>query len=408
LSSPATARPRRLRLTAAAIVLAALNLRTAIASVPPLLDELRDAVPLSAAAAGALTTLPVICMALGSPLAPVIARRVGTEAALAVMALTVAAGILVRLLPTVPALYAGTVIAGLGIALGNVLVPAIIKRDFPDRVGLMTGGYTMAISASGALAAALTVPLEDAIGRGWRAGLAVWALPALVAAAAWVPWAARGAAAARTVRGLARPSPQLWRDPLAWRVTAFMGLQSLLFYSVLSWLPALLRSHGIDREAAGALLSVVMLAGIPTCLLVPVVAARRPDQRAAVVATLAVLAAGLTGLLVAPATLAVVWVTLIGFAQGALLALAFLFFGLRSPDQEHATQLAAMAQTVGYVVAAAGPLVVGLLREASGGWTAPLVFLLAMLAPTLAAGLGAARARQVGSPIRGQTPIGAP
>jgi CP family cyanate transporter-like MFS transporter len=396
LSSPATAHKPRLRLIAAAIVLTALNLRTAIASVPPLLDELRDAVPLSAAAAGVLTTLPVICMALGSPLAPVVARRVGTEAALAVMALTVAAGILVRLLPTVPALYAGTVIAGLGIAIGNVLVPAIIKRDFPDRVGLMTGGYTMAISASGALAAALTVPLEDAIGRGWRAGLAVWALPALVAAAVWVPWATRGAAAARTARGLARPSPQLWRDPLAWRVTAFMGLQSLTFYSVLSWLPALLRSEGIDREAAGALLSVVMLAGIPTCLLVPVVAARRPDQRAAVVATLAVLAAGLTGLLVAPATLAAAWVTLIGLAQGALLALAFLFFGLRSPDQEHATQLAAMAQTVGYVVAAAGPLVVGILREASGGWTAPLVFLLAMLAPMLAAGLGAARARQVG------------
>ena len=190
-------------------------------------------------------------MALGSPLAPVVARRVGTEAALALMALTVAAGILVRLLPTTAALYAGTVIAGLGIAVGNVLVPSIIKRDFPDRVGLMTGGYTMAISASGALAAGLTVPLENAIGRDWRAALAVWALPALVAAALWVPWAARGAAAARTARDLARPSPRLWRDPLAWRVTAFMGLQSLLFYSALSWLPALLRSEGIDARGGG-------------------------------------------------------------------------------------------------------------------------------------------------------------
>ena len=120
----------------------------------------------------------------------------------------------------------------------------------------MTGGYTMAISASGALAAGLTVPLENAIGRDWRAALAVWALPALVAAAVWVPWVAHGAAAARTARELARPAPRLWRDPLAWRVTAFMGLQSLLFYSALSWLPALLRSEGIDREAAGGLLSV--------------------------------------------------------------------------------------------------------------------------------------------------------
>jgi MFS transporter, CP family, cyanate transporter len=396
LSSPARAYPRHLHLTAAAVVLTALNLRTAIASVPPLLDEMRDAVPLSAAAAGVLTTLPVICMAIGSPLAPVIARRAGTEAALALMALTVAAGILVRLVPTVGALYAGTVIAGLGIAVGNVLVPAIIKRDFPDRVGLMTGGYTMAISASGALAAGLTVPLENAIGRDWRAALAVWALPALVAAAVWVPWAARGAAAARTARELAQPAPRLWRDPLAWRVTAFMGLQSLLFYSALSWLPTLLRSEGIDREAAGGLLSLMLLAAIPACLLVPVFAARRPDQRAVVAVTLAVNAAGLIGLLVAPAAIAGLWVTLLGLAQGALLALALLFFALRSPDQEHAAQLAAMAQTVGYLVAAAGPLFVGILREASGGWTAPLVFLLAMLVPLLAAGLGAARARQVG------------
>ncbi len=396
MSSPARAYPRHLPLTAAAVVLTALNLRTAIASVPPLLDEMREAVPLTAAAAGVLTTLPVICMALGSPLAPVVARRVGTEAGLSLMALTVAAGILLRLVPTTAALYAGTIVAGLGIAVGNVLVPAIIKRDYPDRVGLMTGGYTMAISASGALAAGLTVPLEDAIGHGWRAGLAVWALPALVAAAVWVPWAARGAAAARTARALARPAPQLWRDPLAWRVTAFMGLQSLLFYSALSWLPALLRSEGIDREAAGGLLSLMLLAAIPTCLLVPVFAARRPDQRAAVALTLAVNAAGLTGLLVAPAALAGLWVTLLGLAQGALLALALLFFSLRSPDGEHAAQLAAMAQTVGYLVAAAGPLVVGILRETSGGWTAPLVFLLAMLVPLLAAGLGAARARQVG------------
>jgi cyanate permease len=321
---------------------------------------------------------------------------VGTEAALALMALTIAAGVLVRLLPSVPALYAGTVIAGLGIALGNVLVPAIIKRDFPNRIGPMTGAYTMAISASGGVAAALTVPLEDAIGRDWRAGLAVWALPALVVAAIWVPSAIRGAAAAHSARDLARPSPRLWRDPVAWRVSAFMGLQSLSFYSLLSWLPALLRSAGIDRAAAGGLLSVMLLVAVPTCLLVPVFAARRPDQRGAVVITVGFVATGLTGLLVAPSALAAVWVTLIGLAQGSLLALAFLFFGIRSPDQEHAAQLAAMAQTVGYVVAAAGPLVVGILREETGGWTAPLVFLLAMLVALLVAGLGAARARQVG------------
>jgi CP family cyanate transporter-like MFS transporter len=258
-------------------------------------------------------------------------------------------------------------------------------------VGLMTGAYTMAISASGALAAALAVPTEDAIGHGWRAALAIWAIPALMAAAVWIPWIAR-----RAPVDLTTPLPSLWRDRLAWQVTAFMGLQSLLFYSCLSWLPALLRSEGIDRGAAGALLSVMLLTAIPTCLLVPVWASRRPDQRATIAFTVAVYAAGLAGLLIAPDAAPAAWATLLGFAQGAMLALAFLLFGLRAPDQQHAAQLSAMAQTVGYAVAAAGPLLIGVLREATGGWTVPVAVLLAVLVPLLAAGLAAGRTREVG------------
>src|SRR4051794_798061 len=331
-------------------------------------------------------------MAAGAPVAPRVARRIGTEGAVAVLALTIVAGILLRLIPGIRALFAGTLVAGLGIALGNVLVPSLIKRDFPARqVGLMTGGYTMAISGGGALAAALTIPAEEAIGRGWRPALAVWALPALLAAALWVPWIRRGRPAAS-----AAPLPSLWRNRLAWQVTAFMGIQSLLFYSCLSWLPALLRSEGIERGAAGALLSVMLLTAIPTCLLVPVWASRAHDQRPAIAVTLAVYAAGLTGLLVAPGAAPALWATLLGFAQGALLALAFLMFGLRAPDQEHAAQLSAMAQTLGYAVAAAGPLLLGALHEATGGWTTPVAVLLALLLPLLAAGMAAGRARQVG------------
>jgi CP family cyanate transporter-like MFS transporter len=371
-------------LIAGAIVVTALNLRTAVASVPPLLDELRATVPLSAAGAGALTTMPVVCMALGAPVAPAVARRIGTEAACAALSLTVVAGILLRLFPGVVALFAGTIVAGLGIALGNVLVPSLIKRDFSRHVGVMTGGYTMAISASGALAAALTIPIEDAIGHGWRPALAVWAIPALVAAAAWIPWLGR--------RGATSPgAPFLWGNRLAWQVTALMGLQSLLFYSCLSWLPALLRSEGIDRAAAGALLSVMLLTAIPTCLLTPVVASRQRDQRATIAASLVVYAAGLVGLLVAPDAAPAVWATLLGFAQGALLALAFLVFGLRAPDEEHAAALSAMAQSVGYAVAAVGPLLIGVLREVTSGWTVPLIVLIGALVPLLAAGMAAGR-----------------
>jgi MFS transporter, CP family, cyanate transporter len=368
----------------------ALNLRTAIASVPPLLGEIRDSVPLSATAAGVLTTLPVICMAIGSPLAPPLARRIGTDAAITALALTVAAGILVRLIDGVVPLFAGTIVAGLGIALGNVLVPSLIKRDFPNRVGPMTGGYTMAISASGAIAAALTIPFEDAIGRGWQWGLAVWAIPAFAAALIWVPWISRHDAAT----GAALPQ-SLWRNPLAWQVTVYMGLQSLLFYSALSWLPTLLRDEGIDRQAAGALLSVMLLAGVPTCLLVPVLAVRGRDQRPAVAAMVALAAIGLVGLLVAPDAVPALWATLLGFSQGGLLALAFLFFSLRTPDQAHAAELSAMAQGVGYLVAAGGPLIVGVLRDTTGGWTAPIIFLLVVLVPLLAAGFAAGRSQIV-------------
>jgi MFS transporter, CP family, cyanate transporter len=388
---PEVAQRRHLVVLAGAIVFTALNLRTAVASVPPLLDELRTDVPLSATAAGALTTTPVVCMAPGPFWPPRVARRVGTERAVAALCLTIAAGILVRWIPGVAALFAGTIVAGLGIALGNVLVPSLIKRDFPHQVGIMTGGYTMAISASGAVAAALTVPVEDAIGHGWRPALAVWAIPAVVAAAVWIPWlAGSGRADGDT------PLPSLWRNRLAWQVTAFMGLQSLLFYSCLSWLPALLRSHGIDRGAAGALLSVMLLTAIPTCLLVPVWASRARDQRPAIAITLVVYAAGLAGLLAAPDAAPAVWATLLGFAQGAMLALAFLLFGLRAPDQEHAAQLSAMAQTVGYAVAATGPLLIGVLREATGGWSAPLILLLAVLVPLFVAGMAAGRTREVG------------
>jgi CP family cyanate transporter-like MFS transporter len=207
----------------------------------------------------------------------------------------------------------------------------------------------------------------------------------------WIPRIVRGSGPAGDTS-----LPSLWRNRLAWQVTAFMGLQSLLFYSCLSWLPALLRSEGIDRGAAGALLSLMLLTAIPTCLLVPVWASRARDQRVAIALTLAVYGAGLAGLLAAPDAAPAVWATLLGFAQGSLLALAFLLFGLRAGDQEHAAQLSAMAQTVGYAVAAAGPLLIGALREATGGWSAPLAALLAVLVPLLAAGMAAGRRREVG------------
>jgi MFS transporter, CP family, cyanate transporter len=302
----------------------------------------------------------------------------------------------VRVAPSVLALYAGTVIAGIGIALGNVLVPSLVKRDFGERAGVMTGIYTMAISTSAGVAAGLTVPIEDAIGHGWRPALAVWALPALVAAAIWVPFARHPASVAER-RAVSRPEPpRLMRDRLAWQVALFMGLQSLTFYGLLSWLPSILQEHSISKGAAGAYLSIFTLLGIPVCLVVPMIAARMRDQRPLVTASVVIVAGGLVGLMTSPRTGTLAWTLLAGVSQAANLALAFLFFVLRSHNQADAAELSSMAQSVGYSLAAIGPVIMGGLHEVTGGWAAPLLFLLVLLLPELAVGLGAARDRQVG------------
>lgn len=377
------------------IVLTALNMRTAVGSVPPLLDEITRDVPLSAAGAGLLTTLPPLCMAAGAPLAPLVARRIGHEAGLAVVALTIAAGIAARAPGSAAALFGGTVLAGLGMALGNVLAPAIIKRDFPHRVGVVTGLYTMAMASSGGIAAASTVPIEAALGTDWRIALAVWAVPALAIALVWASLAAEGARSARRAPIPPKPSTALLRDRVAVQVTLFTGFQSLSFFGLLSWLPEILRDAGISRETSGTLLSLMLFTSIPTCLAVPMLVGRRGDQRVAMVATLATLCAGLVGLLVWRDEAALVWVVLIGLAQGSLLGLTYLFFAVRSRDALGAGRLAAMAQTFGFLIAALGPFVVGTLHDATGGWTVPLVFLLVAVLPVLVYGLGAARDRVV-------------
>jgi CP family cyanate transporter-like MFS transporter len=259
----------------------------------------------------------------------------------------------------------------------------------------MTGLLTMAMSASAGVGAALAVPVEDLLGTDWRGSLAIWCVPALVAAVAWAPRVAEGRRVARRAALPPTPSTALLRDRVAVQVTLFMGLQSLSFYSLLSWLPEILRDAGLSRGASGTLLSVMLLAGIPACLAIPVLVGRRGDQRVAVVVTVATLTVAITGLLVARDVAPLAWVIAAGLAQGSLLGLGFLFFGVRSRDALAAGRLAAMAQTVGYLIAATGPLTMGALHDASAGWTLPLVFLLIAVVPLLAAGLGAARERVV-------------
>jgi MFS transporter, CP family, cyanate transporter len=383
---------RRGVLLALSVVLVAVNLRPAVAGVGPVLPDLRAGLPLSGAGAAVLTTLPVLCFGLLATLAPRLARRYGIEPVLAAVMATLAAGALVRVLDGPPALFAGTVVAGGSIAIGNVLVPPLIKRDFPDRTGLLLGVYTMAVSGAAAVAAGVAVPLA-ATGLGWRGALGAWAVPAAVAALVWLP----------RLRGRTRPpaapdaGPSLLRDPLAWQLTVFFGLQSLSFYAMLGWLPSMYRDFGASPATAGFLLSLLGLVQIPVSLVVPGLAGRARNQVGYAVGATVLIAAGTAGILLAPTAAPYLWVTLAGIGQGGCFALGLNLFVLRTRRVADTARVSAMAQSIGYTICAVGPLLVGVLHDLGGGWTAPLVLLLVLLLPQLVCGALAARDRAVRS-----------
>jgi CP family cyanate transporter-like MFS transporter len=382
----------------AGTIVVALNLRFAITSVGPLVDDIRADLGLSSAAAGLLTTAPLLALGLVAPAGPPLARRFGAERVVLGCLAAIAAGVALRLPGTVGFLFAGTVLAGCGIAVGNVMLPAIVKRRFGDRAPVMMGIYAGSLSAGAALATGVSVPLEHAAGGSWRTALAVWVVPAAVAAVIWLPQAR--SATRPTGAGARARDGSLWHDPLAWRVTLLMGLQSLLFYVVVAWLPDILHDGGLSKGTAGFLVAVGMVVGIPAGPVLSAFAARRADQRPVLLLAVGATTAGLLGVLVAPAAAAPLWVVLLGFGQGGLFAVALTLVVLRSPDAASAAQLSSMSQSVGYTLAAAGPLLVGALHDATGSWTVPLVVALALTLPEVVAGLGAARPGFVGAASR--------
>jgi MFS transporter, CP family, cyanate transporter len=383
----------RIVLLALSVVFVSANLRPALTSVAPLIGEIRDTVGLSNGAAGLLTTLPLLAFGVLSPAAPRLARRFGMERVLLASLLVLAAGILLRSAGLAIALFVGSAVLGAAIAVGNVLLPGLVKRDFPGHTGLMTSVYSTAIGVSATLAAGVSLPISHHAG--WRGSLALWAVPALVAAALWVPrlrLASHDGASARSSYGVGG----LWRSWLAWQVTLFMGLQSLAYYVTLTWLPEILRSAGMSASRAGWMLALAQAVAIVAMFLAPVIAGRRPSQRGIVACAVALNGAGIMGLLVAPDTASVLWIVLLGLGQGACFSLALTFFALRAPDPEHSAALSGMAQSVGYLLAAFGPALFGVLRDATHAWKVPLALLLVVVVCLLISGLGAARDAHVG------------
>ena len=386
----------------AGIVLLSINLRPAITGTAPVLGELRARYGLGDTGAAVLTTLPVLCLGLFASIAPPLARRIGTETAIVAALTLITAGIGLRGLAAPLALYTGTALAGTGIAIGNVLLPAIIKHRFPVRTGTLTGIAMTIMAASGAVAAGLAIPLDETIG--WHLAFSAWALPSLAAALLWVRNARttpqyRRIGPAPRGRHARRPEPaptdteptgSLLRSRLAWSVAGFLGAVSCTFYVLVSWLPMILHDYGYTGSESAAMLSVMMLVGIPFGFVIPLAATRLTDQRPLLLAVLAVMTAGLGGLVLAPAH-AWTWVLVTGVATGSAFPLAIVLLALRSPSPPTTARLSGMAQTVGYLLAALGPLTMGLLRSATGSWQTPLLVLLVLLVPKTALGLYAAR-----------------
>jgi len=368
------------------IAVVALNLRPALASVGPVIADMRADTGLSNAALGFITTLPLLAFGFLSMFASVVSRRFGLERAVAIGLVLIGLGTVARAAPSVVVLYGGTLVLGIGVALGNVLLPALAKRHFPERSGAITSLYSSMMGLGATAAAGLTVPIAEVLG--WRWALGIWVVPAVVALIVWLPQLS-GEGSTRPVREVKLGA--FGRSPLAWQIALFMGLQSLTFYVVLAWLPDLLQSRGLSEAAAGGLLAVSQATGVVGTALIPVWAGRLQDQRS-IIWTLTILeAVGWGGLLLPGGEFAIVWVGLLGFILGGTFGLALTLLVLRASDAESAGELSGMAQSVGYLIAATGPPVFGWLYDVSGGWTVPLWFLLAVLVGKFAAALPAGR-----------------
>lgn len=373
--------------------LVALNLRPAVTSVGPLLEEIVRSLGFDRTDAGILTTLPVLCFGLIAPVAPMLGRRFGAENVIFAALVAVAVACAMRLAPSAAPLYASGVLAGLAIGLMNVLLPGIVKRDFPQRVGAVTGFYTMMLCVGAAGAAALAPQVEIVFDTAWPVALGVWGVLAVLALPAWAPMRAHFRSMPQAAAGEVR---NLWTNPLAWQITIYLGLASSLAYSVFGWGAKILQDRGMDVPASGLMLGLSILVQGAGAQVAPLMASKSGDLRLSAMLMLALGLIGLLGYLFAPMGTMWVWSVLLGIGQGGAFAIALTMIAQRGGNPETAARLSGMTQSVGYVMGAlAGPFAVGLVHDAFGGWPpVAILFTLITLGAAYCA-IGAGRVRTV-------------
>jgi MFS transporter, CP family, cyanate transporter len=357
------------------IILVAANLRPAVVAVAPLVDEIKASTGWNSSVTGLLTTLPVLVFGLTAPAAPRCAARFGMERTVFGALAVLIAGIVLRLVPEAAGLFAGSVLVGAGIGICNVVLPSLIKRDFAHRSGLMTGLYSATLSAGAAVASGSVVPINDAIGGNWRVTLALWMIPALAATLVWVPQLRRMHRAELT-----KSREPLWRNRMAWAITIFMAAQSMIFYAFAAWLPEFLIDRGMTPAHAGAVLALSQLAGMAASLIAPIIAVRFRDQRIFTAITMIGCAIGFVGLLTTERW-PTLWAMCVMTGPGAGIGLALLFMVLRSTSTAQTGQVSGMAQCAGYLLAALGPVGVGVLHDVTGSWTLAMSALGLVLIP---------------------------
>ena len=369
MTNTPSSRGKNAALLIAGILMIATTLRVTFTGAAPLLDAIRADYGLSTAQTGLLTTLPLLAFALVSPLAAAVARRWGIERSLFVAMLLICAGIALRSLPSPGFLFSGTAIIGCGIALGNVLLPGLIKRDFAQHVAKLTGAYSLTMGAAAALGSAIVVPLA-LNGFGWRGALMVLMAFPLLALIIWLPQC-RQTANASLSNSRALHSRAIWRSSLAWQVTLFLGINSLIYYVIIGWLPAILIGQGYSEAQAGSLHGLLQLATAAPGFVIPLILHRLKDQRGIAILVALMCAVSAAGYWLFPEQ-AVVWTLIFGFGSGATMILGLTFIGLRASSAHQAAALSGMAQSVGYLLAACGPPLMGKIHDASGDWHIPL------------------------------------